>query len=290
MVPVLVHFYATRKSAGPSAEPDSELQACVGWLAAWRGERPCVSLHRRVASGSARRQHAPHAMSEGRKRRAAAAAASVALTSTKPSDVPAALRKFQPAKPAKPKKKRGAGGGGAGSGGAGRAASPGARKKARTAAPKPSRGATKTCARPFLFGISLLMFASPPPFLRPRLGSAAGGTRWCSCSRRTAPRSQQYRAARTGICAARPAQGCTALPRSTTNQQHARPSVAAPERARASQRASVTCRLFRDAVELAWLMNCRPPPGSDLATKTGPSETHLGFVALARGVHNRHVR
>ena len=92
-------------------QPDSELQACGGWLAAWRGERPCVSLHRRVASGSARRQHAPHAMSEGRKRRAAAAAASVALTSTKPSDVPAALRKFQPAKPAKPKKKRGAGGG-----------------------------------------------------------------------------------------------------------------------------------------------------------------------------------
>ena len=95
-------------------------------------------------------------MSEGRKRRAAAAAASVALTSTKPSDVSAALRKFQPAKPAKPKKKRGAGGGGDDGGGAGRAASPGARKKARTAAPKPSRGAAKPCwqqrnerARPF---------------------------------------------------------------------------------------------------------------------------------------------
>ena len=28
------------------------------WLAAWRGERPCVSLHRRVASGSSH-QHAP---------------------------------------------------------------------------------------------------------------------------------------------------------------------------------------------------------------------------------------
>ena len=90
----------------------------------------------------------PHAMSEGRKRRAAAAAASVALTSTKPSDVLATLRKFQPAKPAKPKKKRGAGGGGDDGGGAGRAASPGARKKARTAAPKPSRGAAKACARP----------------------------------------------------------------------------------------------------------------------------------------------